>query len=217
MNWWKQALDLVFPRCCPACGTYTGRDTLWCDECFKKALDAHQIQRNSHPHLAACYTTTHYEGSVRRLIIALKYNQKPQLAKALYPILDAFPWWERLAAETDLAVPIPLSAARRRERGYNQTDLLFRDILQDKSIAYDPDGLVRIRNTPKQSLLNKEAREKNLQMAFHVNKGKDIRGKRILLVDDIYTTGTTMETAAQELCRAGAVKVIGLTVASGAV
>ncbi len=54
-------------------------------------------------------------------------------------------------------------------------------------------------------------------MAFHVNKGKDIRGKRILLVDDIYTTGTTMETAAQELRRAGAMKVIGLTVASGAV
>lgn len=217
MNWWKQALDLVFPRCCPACGVYTGRDTLWCDDCLKKTWDSHQIQRNIHPHLSACYTASRYEGSVRNLIIALKYNQKPQLAKALYPILDAFPWWERLIAETDAAVPIPLSAARRKERGYNQTDLLFRDILHDKSIPYDSDCLVRIRNTPKQSLLNKEEREKNLQMAFHINKGKDVKGKRILLVDDIYTTGTTMETAAKELCRAGAANVIGLTVASGAV
>ncbi len=217
MNWWKQALDLVFPRCCPACGAYTGRDTLWCDECFRKALDPHQIQRNAHPHLAACYTAARYEGSVRKLIIGLKYNQKPQLAKALHPILDAFPWWERLRAEVDLAVPIPLSDKRRKERGYNQTDLLFQEILEMRAIPYDPACLVRIRNTPKQSLLNKEEREKNLQMAFHINKGKDIRGKTILLVDDIYTTGTTMETAAKELRRAGAKKVIGVTVASGAV
>ncbi len=216
MNVWKSALDLVFPRCCPGCGTFTASDGLWCDECLKKVMDPHMIQGNDHPHLAACYTATRYTGDVRTLIIDLKYNKKPYLAKAFTPILENFPWWERLA-EIELAVPIPLSDARKKDRGYNQTDLIFEEFLRNRGVPYDADCLVRIRNTPKQSLLSKEDREKNMKRAFHINRGKDVKGKTILLLDDIYTTGLTLSSAADELHRAGAAKIIGLTVSSGAI
>ncbi len=215
MSLFKTALDLVFPRCCPSCGVYTARDGLWCDACLANVMDPHMIQKNDHPHLFACYTMTHYDGDVRKLIIKLKYNGKPHLAAAFAPILAAFPWWERISP-IDIAVPIPLSAVRKKERGYNQTDLIFQSFLENKGFFYDADCLVRTRNTPKQSLLSKEEREKNIKRAFHINRGKDVKGKNILLVDDIYTTGMTLSAAADELCRNGAAKVIALTVSSGA-
>ena len=82
--------------------------------------------------------------------------------------------------------------------------------------TYIPHGMVRMRNTETQSLLTKEERYKNMRGVFHVNKGTSVKGKKILLADDIYTTGATMESAAHELMRAGAEKVVGITIASGA-
>lgn len=81
---------------------------------------------------------------------------------------------------------------------------------------YDPDMLVRIRPTETQSLLDQESRKANVRGVFHINRGRDIRGENILLLDDVYTTGATMHEAARELKRAGASSVMGLVMASGA-
>jgi len=127
----------------------------------------------------------------------------------------AFPWWERLK-EYETVIPVPLSKTRFRERGYNQVDMIFRKWMETAGKIYLPYGMVRMRNTETQSLLTKEERYKNMRGVFHVNKGLSVEGKKILLVDDVYTTGATIESAAHELIRAGAEKVVGITIASGA-
>ena len=127
-----------------------------------------------------------------------------------------FPGGARLSSY-DLAVPVPLSAARRSERGYNQCDEIFSDFLTRAGKEYIPDFLVRIRDTKVQSKLSREARRDNVRGAFHVNRGRSAAGRRVLLVDDVYTTGATLGEAARELRRAGALSVMGFTAASGAV
>ena len=148
-------------------------------------------------------------------MIRLKYNGRVELKHAFPPLLTVFPWWERLK-EYEIVIPIPLSKARFRERGYNQVDMIFRKWVETSGKTYIPHGMVRMRNTETQSLLTKEERYKNMRGVFHVNKGTSVKGKKILLADDIYTTGATMESAAHELMRAGAEKVVGITIASGA-
>ena len=94
--------------------------------------------------------------------------------------------------------------------------MIFRKWMETAGKIYLPYGMVRMRNTETQSLLTKEERYKNMRGVFHVNKGLSVEGKKILLVDDVYTTGATIESAAHELIRAGAEKVVGITIASGA-
>lgn len=208
-------LDLLYPVACPGCGKETRPEAPWCEDCIRKFWHPRLIADSASPHLSGCYTCCQYTEGIRSAIIRLKYGKKEHLAGAFPPLLARFPWWERIEG-FDLAVPVPLAKARRKERGFNQTDLIFRKAMEEKGKTYDADLLVRIRDTKVQSLLDKEDREKNLKGAFHINKGKNIKGRRILLLDDVYTTGTTMKEAAKELRRAGAAEVMGFAAASGA-
>lgn len=109
-----------------------------------------------------------------------------------------------------------MSKKRKEERGYNQTDILFQKWMELQGRIYYPDGLVKLRNTYPQSMLSRIGRIKNLKHSFHVNKYINIKGKEILLLDDIYTTGATLKMAAKELKRVGAKRVIGMVIASNA-
>lgn len=113
-------------------------------------------------------------------------------------------------------IPIPLSFQKKKWRGYNQVDLMFATWMKEAGYDYRPDALVRIRSAHTQSLLSRKERFQNIKAVFHIARSMDVKGKTILLVDDIYTTGATMEAAAHELMRAGAKKVMGMTIASGA-
>lgn len=115
-----------------------------------------------------------------------------------------------------MVIPVPLSQKKQKERGYNQVDIIFQKWMTRQGWLYMPDGLIRFRNTHTQSLLLKEERYKNIKGAFHIRPGVDVKGKQVLCVDDIYTTGATLSAIAHELHRAGAKKVMGLTIASGA-
>ena len=113
-------------------------------------------------------------------------------------------------------IPIPLSSEKKKWRGYNQVDLMFAAWMKEAGYDYRPDALVRIRSAHTQSLLSRKERFQNIKGVFHIARSMDVKGETILVVDDIYTTGATMEAAAHELMRAGAKKVMGMTIASGA-
>lgn len=93
---------------------------------------------------------------------------------------------------------------------------MFEEWMKKAGKEYLPRGLVRFRAAETQSLLSRTERYENIKGIFHINRNVDVIGKHILLVDDVYTTGATMESAAHELKRAGAASVTGLTIASGA-
>jgi ComF family protein len=113
----------------------------------------------------------------------------------------------------DLIVPIPLHKNRLRERGFNQALLLAREIGKAWKTEVDPFLLVKARPTPPQAALKGEERRKNLRGAFEVRRPERIEGKRVLLVDDVCTTGATLEEAFRTILKAGAQEVEALVLA----
>lgn len=114
----------------------------------------------------------------------------------------------------DLIVPIPIHAKKRRQRGYNQAEIIAKYLGDKTGIPVNVKALKRVRDTKPQKELTGKERKKNLQNAFAQGKG-NVRGKRILLIDDIYTTGITIEESAKVLRRHGAQKVYFLTISIG--
>jgi competence protein ComFC len=113
----------------------------------------------------------------------------------------------------ELLVPVPLHMKRLRERGFNQALLLVKELSKRTGIPYAERALKKIKDTPFQITLKKRERRKNLRRAFQVKDPEAIKGKAVMLVDDVYTTGTTVNECSRALRRAGAEGVVVLTVA----
>jgi ComF family protein len=118
---------------------------------------------------------------------------------------------ERLAA--DVVVPVPLHRQRERERGYNQAALLSKPLAKKLRLPHKSVLLMRTRAWPDKQVLSLEERWESVRGAFATRPGSQINNLRVLLVDDVLTTGATLDACARVLCEAGAKSVIGLTVA----
>ena len=206
-------LNLLYPPRCPGCGTAVDRYGQWCPLCLGAVWRPRQLLRKRRSHLAACYCLCDYCGPVRAMLQRLKYDGAVRYERAAAELLMQFPWPERLQY-IDYVVPVPLAPEKERKRGFNQSEVLFRFWAEQ----YWPwrNGLQRVRSTQAQWHLDKADRGDNVKRAFEVKGSFDVRGKHILLVDDIYTTGTTMEACAYALNKKGAASVTGFVIASGA-
>lgn len=154
-----------------------------------------------------------YVGEMRRAILGLKYGARIDLGASLGRYLDRQA--DRLFPENgfDRIVPVPLHPKRTRERGFNQCILLARPLARTRGIFLDDRSVKRIRHTHTQTGSQKVERRGNLRGAFRVQSPSCIKSKSVLVVDDVYTTGTTMESLAQALLAAGARHVSGITLA----
>ena len=215
MTWGRVFLDLLFPCCCPGCGKKTDDAAPWCEDCIRLFWHPRLISTSHDKYLEGCYTCCQYKEGLRKSLLALKYKKNRGREGTYAMLLARFPWWERLVGCT-MAVPVPLGEEHRKKRGYNQCDIIFQRFLEERGLPYRADYLLRHRNTRTQSSLSLPERKDNVKYAFHCAPGLSLTGERVLLVDDIYTTGSTMKEAAKELRRRGAASVIGLTLASGA-
>lgn len=148
------------------------------------------------------------------LVHALKYNGKTVLAGLLGNLLAALVLQDAALASCEVVCAVPLHPARRRERGYNQAELLAQVVAEQTGKPL-LDAVVRRRNTPSQTnCQSDEARQRNLRDAFAIRRGTVLRGERVLLVDDVMTSGATLEMVARELLGAGASVVMGVVVAA---
>ncbi|OYW56344.1 MAG: phosphoribosyltransferase [Hyphomicrobium sp. 32-62-53] len=159
----------------------------------------------------------HYSGLMRRLVHDLKFHDRDDLTVLLGGWLTET--GKDLLAEADLIVPVPLSRSRLLHRRFNQAARLGGEISARTGIAMDPLSLVRVRATASQVGLSRSEREQNVRGAFAVREARRDRidGRRIVLVDDVITTGATVAAATRALRRAGAerVDVLALAMATG--
>jgi ComF family protein len=141
-----------------------------------------------------------------------KFQADPAWAPTLARLLQSTPWAEPLIDAADWVLPIPLSAQRLRERGFNQALLLARALAPDKT---DATLLLRLHDTQAQSGLGRAQRLRNLQGALAVDplRASSLQGRSVLLVDDVMTTGATLQAAATALRQAGASAVSALVFA----
>jgi ComF family protein len=232
-----KVLDLVFPRACHSCksplrgeenpsfcpdcwGTIKRIDGPACPSCgipfaSRAALShspAHRCGdcRMRPPRFDRAVAAGLYEGVLAEAIQLFKYRGRAGLARPLGELLaeaaGSFP-------AADGLVPVPLHPGRLRERGYNQALLLCDVLARRLGVEVIPDGLERRRETPPQTGLSPEARRRNVRRAFEMKPRRRMKGRRIILVDDVLTTGATVNECARVLKRAGARAVYVLTVA----
>jgi ComF family protein len=178
--------------------------------------------RNDEPGFDGARSFGPYAGNLRQTVLRLKFARDERLGSRLGELLmspwDQLPWVGEF--DSPLIVPVPLHPSRRRERGFNQSDLLATGLA--RALGKSRGGtaprvaktcLRRKRATPPQTGLSVAARRENLRGAFEVVHPAAVRGRPIVLVDDVMTTGTTLSACARPLKRAGAVQVMGVTLA----
>ena len=206
---------LVFPPMCPICREIADeRDTL-CESCREKIFNPNEKIKLP-ANIDGVFRLTKYRGGTQKLLGKMKFENNLKVLPALKKILDltsARPEFKNFLAQIDAATFVPLHEKRFRERGYNQTELLFRDKLEEFKIPVE-NFLIRKKATPKLFDLNPVERKKVLRGAFFPAGDFDLSGKKILLGDDIYTTGSTASECAGVLKKIGAAKVYVIAFAS---
>lgn len=152
-----------------------------------------------------------YDDASRPLILAFKHGDQTQLTVTFAPWLQSAS--QPLMPDIDLIAPVPLHWLRLLRRRYNQAALLGQQVSKLSGKPCLPDLLIRARNTPTQGHLNAKQRHENVSRAFRFNPKRQVDGKNILLVDDVYTTGATIEECTRILLANGAQRVDVLTLA----
>lgn len=218
-------LDLLFPpRCvnckqvggafCPQCfGSIQFIQPPFCPRCSHWLVSAHAPcpACRAQPRLITrARAAAWHEGAIRQAIHALKYNRRRDVAAPLATLLAPLCLNDEL--KPDLLTSVPLHPERQRERGYNQAEELAQQTARRSGCAYAR-LLERTRATADQIGLNAQERHANVRDAFRVNASIQLQGKQIVLIDDVYTTGATLDACAAALFARGASAVYGVTVA----
>ncbi len=166
----------------------------------------------SPPPLDACVAAVAYEYPWSHLIVEFKFGARPGWASSFAMLLRSAPWVEPALENADLILPMPLSAQRMRERGFNQALELVRQLAPGRN---GHGLLLRIRDTPPQSALKRAERLQNVRHAFAVEPLRigELAGAKVVLVDDVMTSGASMYAAADTLRAAGAAHITGLVLA----
>jgi len=154
-----------------------------------------------------------YEGALVRAILLLKFEDIDPLGKLFARRLVEVVVNSGAAFQADVVVPVPLHRQRERERGYNQAALIAKPLAKRLGLPYKSVLLTRIRPRPDKHLLSYEERWESVRGAFATRPGSQVDNLRVLLVDDVMTSGATLDSCAKTLREAGARSVIGLTVA----
>ncbi len=205
----RGVMDLLFPRCCPFCGRVTGKE-LRCDDCGHTLSETgpRAVVEGS---FGRCASPFYYEGAVRKALLGFKFQGRTGMS-AWFGLLMAECAAEWYSGVFDTVTWVPVSRKRRRKRGYDQTFYLARSLCAHWDTA--PVATLRkVVDTPPQSgLKTAEERRANVLGVYEATV-ENVCGRRLLLVDDILTSGATLGECVRVLKEAGAADVVCLTMA----
>ncbi len=227
----ETAIVFLYPSSCRVCEDFLGAALMpyicadcwqdvqyleppWCDICgtpdVKGLCDA---CATSPPRYGQLRTVALYQTTLQQAIHLFKFEKKKVFARHLIQLINAHIPVDCDIATYDFILPIPIHKKRLRERGFNQAMLLADGIAKAAGVRVLTDALVRKRHTVAQSSLDREARQQNIVGAFEIRNPKVIRGKRLLVIDDVFTTGATIREAVNELWTVDPAEVDVLTLA----
>lgn len=227
-------LDLIYPRRCPLCNEIRPyKKNSVCPECLQK------LKRVERPHCLKCgkgiedeqeeycqdctklpksfnrgYPVFEYTEGIKKALYDFKYKNQRDYAGFFADCIYRYYGEQLKALNVDGLVPVPVHAHKKRSRGYNQAELLAKELSARLQVPVYPKYLVRQINTDPQKDLNDISRMKNLKNAFKIGRN-EIKLKKILLVDDIYTSGATIESCTKVLLAADTKEIYYTSVAVG--
>ena len=214
MNFFKSALNFIFPPVCGICGKIG--ESYLCNKCknelissntYFNQLDLYNNQIDEHFYLFS------YTGIIREKILQYKFEEQAYLKNTFYEFFINNEKLYRFLKKYDIMISIPISKSRKRARGYNQSELIAREISRTGLIQFESQVLIKQKDNMPQSSLNRKQRIENVKNVYKVQNQQKIENKNILLFDDIYTTGATVKECAKILKQAGGGKIGVLTIA----
>lgn len=210
-------LDILFPSRCLICGK---EKSFLCNKCRAEIINPRFADLNKNGCEKVFSFLSYNDPAVKKLLWNLKYRHITEIAKILSEIiLYNCPYFSTVDKKNHILVPVPISAKRKRQRGYNQSTLIAEFISKETGIPLINDLLTKEKETASQvETKNKKERIKNLKNSFSVNKNiikEGIKNARVILVDDVITTGATLNETAKTLKKAGFKSVVGITAARG--
>ena len=208
-------LNLIYPPKCGICGKLN--ENFLFNKCYKilendAKFNVDKFEKTENEFDEHIYMFK-YEGAIRRIILQYKFQEKSYLYKTIVNFLLKNKKMFEIIKTYDTIVPVPISKKRKRTRGYNQSYLIAKDIASIVGIKLENRVLFKIKNIIEQSKLNKEDRLENIKGVYEIRNIKRIMNKKILLFDDIYTTGSTANECCRILKKAYPKKIGVLTIA----
>lgn len=212
----KKIENIIFPQCCLICGKLINK--ILCADCKKELYEqaVFKIENNKNKEL---YFRKHiyiflYKDKIRKLILDYKFNDKSYLYKLFSKIIIKNKKICGILKKYDIIIPVPIHKKRKKQRGYNQSELIAKEISSNiQNIEYQNNIIQKVKNTLPQSYLNKLQRKTNVQNVYKLINKEKINNKKIIIFDDIYTTGSTVNAISKILKENGAKEIIILTIA----
>jgi ComF family protein len=210
--------NLLFPieNVCLFCGMKSDEiEDYLCPYCREKIEFVNRDLRINSPYLDRVVCSLFYNNFIKEKLYSYKYYEKGYLHKPLGEILFKT-FKEKFEDENiELITYVPIHKRKKAQRGYNQSELVADYLSQKLGIPLSRENLIKTKWTPVQNTLNRSQRRENLYDSFKIKDKEEFVGKKTLIIDDIITTGTTMEECARVVLEAGAKKVHALSITSG--
>ena len=198
----EKILNLIYPQVCSICGK-VGTKPL-CNRCKVKlnkefCFMMDDYKDDNSKNFVEHYYFFKYENIIRSQLLSLKFKEKPYTYKTISYFLENKAKNFEKIKKYDIIIIVPISKKRLKERGYNQSELIAKEISKITSIKIEKNILQKIKNNPPQSTLNKEERQNNAKGVYQIKNIDKLQNKKILIIDDIYTTGNTLNECAKML------------------
>lgn len=206
----NKILEILFPNACVICGKINKK---WiCPKCYlkiKKELKYYIMKKKDTNIIFIGF----YENNLRKLLLKFKFNEKAYIANFFVEIIKKKWDYIEYIKKYDYIIPVPMHKNNKRIRGYNQTEVLAKILAKECKVEYLENALFKVKENKRQSTLDRIQRKENVKNVYKLNEKDLIKNKKILLIDDIYTTGSTFEACKNELEKAGPRKIDILVIA----